>query len=398
MSVCQTIKFNRRLKDIVGSTTLAITARAKELVSQGVDVVNFAAGEPDFDTPEFIKQAAIDAIKKGQTKYTPSVGTLELRQAIVSKFQKDNQLKYTPNQIVVSCGAKHSIYNLVQVLVDDGDEVIYQSPFWVSYPEMVKAAGGVSRIIPTNSTTHFKLTADLIQKNITSKTKLLILNSPSNPTGVMYSKEELQAIAKVCVERNIFVISDEIYEKLIYDTHAHISIASLGKEIFDLTVVVNGVSKAYSMTGWRIGYCAGPQDIMDCVKKFQDHSTSNPTSISQAAALAAMTATEESIDKMRQEFKQRRDLMVSLLDKIPEISYIRPNGAFYVFCNFSKFGKSADIAKRILDDGKVAVIPGDGFGAEGYIRLSFSTSSQKIEEGIKRIHQWIQKNKYTQTQ
>lgn len=383
------IKVNRRVKDIVGSTTLAITARAKELQAQGRDVVSFGAGEPDFDTPDFIKQAAITAIQKGLTKYTPSTGTVELREAIAAKFLKDNSLKYSPNQIVVACGAKHALYDIISVLVDDGDEVVFQSPYWVSYPEMVKAAGGSSVIVPTNPSTGFKLTAELLEKHITSRTKMLILNSPSNPTGVMYTKQELERIAQVCIKHKIFVVSDEIYEKLVYDSAAFVSIASLGKEIFDLTVTVNGVSKAYSMTGWRIGYCAGPQEIMDYIKKFQDHSTSNPASISQAAAVAALKAPEDSIEAMRLEFKSRRDYMMSLLDASPKIPYIRPQGAFYMFCEFSRFGPIAQVAKRILDEANVAVIPGDGFGAEGYMRLSFATSKERINEGIKRIKAWV---------
>ncbi len=383
-------KVNRRIKDIVGSTTLAITARAKELQAQGHDVVNFAAGEPDFDTPDFIKQAAIQAINSGFTKYTPSVGTLELREAIAAKFQKDNSLVYQPNQIVVSCGAKHSLFNIIQVLVDDGDEVIFQAPFWVSYPEMVKAAGGNSVVIPTDQSTGFKITADLLKKYLTSKAKLLILNSPSNPTGVMYTQEELARLAEICVAHKIYVISDEIYEKLIYDDIKFCSIASLGKEIFDLSVTVNGTSKAYAMTGWRIGYAAGPQQIMEYIKKYQDHSTSNPTSISQAAALTALRASQETIEAMCRVFKGRRDLILQCLDRITSIRYIRPQGAFYVFCDVSKIGDGTTIAKQMLDDIKVAVVGGDGFGAPQYIRLSFATSEAKIKEGINRIDKWIE--------
>jgi aspartate aminotransferase len=380
---------NRRIKDMVGSTTLAITARARELASLGHDVVNFAAGEPDFDTPDFIKKAGIKAIESGLTKYTPSIGTQDLREAIAAKFQKDNGLVYKPNQIVVSCGAKHSLFNIIQVLVDDGDEVIFQAPYWVSYPEMVRAAGGVSVIVPTDVTSGFKITPDLLKKHITPKTKILIINSPSNPTGVMYHKEELARIAEICVARKIYVISDEIYEKLIYDTNVFTSIASLGKEIFDLTLTVNGVSKAYAMTGWRIGYAAGALEIMEYIKKYQDHSTSNPASISQAAALEALKASQESIDQMCQVFKKRRDLMLQCLDRVRQLSYIRPEGAFYVFCNFSKVGDAMMIAKQILDEVKVAGIPGDGFGAPDYIRFSFATSDERIQEGISRVAKWI---------
>jgi len=380
---------NRRVKDMLGSTTLAITARAKELQAQGHDVVNFGAGEPDFDTPDFIKKAGIKAIESGKTKYTPSIGNQDLREAIAAKFQKDNGLVYKPSQIVVSCGAKHSLFNIIQVLVDDGDEVIFQSPYWVSYPEMVKAAGGRSVIIPTNAATAYKITPDLLKKYITPKTRLLIINSPSNPTGVMYHKEELAKIAEICVAHKIYVISDEIYEKLIYDNNAFTSIASLGKEIFDLTLTVNGVSKAYAMTGWRIGYAAGSLEIMEYIKKYQDHSTSNPASISQAAALEALKASAESIDQMCQIFKKRRDLMLQCLDRVSQLSYIRPEGAFYVFCDFSKVGDATLIAKQMLDEVKVAGIPGDGFGAPNYIRFSFATSDARIEEGISRVAKWI---------
>ncbi len=383
---------NRRVKEMLGSTTLAITARAKELAAQGHDVVNFGAGEPDFDTPDFIKKAGIEAINKGMTKYTPSIGTPDLREAIALKFQQENNLPYKANQVVVSCGAKHSLFNIIQVLVDDGDEVIFQSPYWVSYPEMVKAAGGKSVIITTDAASQFKITPEALTKHITPKTKILIINSPSNPTGVMYTKEELTAIAAICVKHKIYVISDEIYEKLVYDNIQMCSIASLGKEIFDLTITVNGVSKAYAMTGWRIGYAAGPVEIMEYIKKYQDHSTSNPTSISQAAAVAALKADSASIEAMVKVFRTRRDLMLSCLDKIAKVSYIHPSGAFYVFCDFAKVGDGAMIAKRMLDEVKVAGIPGDSFGAPSFIRFSFATSEERIVEGIKRVGEWVSKN------
>ncbi len=385
------LTINRRVKEMLGSTTLAITARAKELAAQGHDVVNFGAGEPDFDTPDFIKAAAIEAMNKGQTKYTPSIGTQELREAIAAKFLRDNKLTYKPSQIVVSCGAKHSLFNIIQVLIDDGDEVIFQAPYWVSYPEMVKAAGGKSVIIDTDAKSDFKITPEALKKHITPKTKMLILNSPSNPTGVMYHKDELAAIAAICVAHKIYVISDEIYEKLIYDNNEFVSIAALGKEIFDLTITVNGVSKAYAMTGWRIGYAAGPLEIMEYIKKYQDHSTSNPTSISQAASMAALKASDDTIEAMRKVFRARRDLMLKCLDAIPSLSYIRPEGAFYVFCDFSKVGNATSIAKQMLDEVKVAGIPGDSFGAPNYIRFSFATSDERIREGIKRVGEWVKK-------
>ncbi len=382
---------NRRVKEMLGSTTLAITARAKELATQGHDVVNFGAGEPDFDTPDFIKVAGIDAINKGLTKYTPSIGTQDLREAIANKFQQENGLIYKPAQIVVSCGAKHSLFNIIQVLIDDGDEVIFQAPYWVSYPEMVKAAGGKSVVINTDASSNFKMTPDLLSKHITPKTKIVIINSPSNPTGVMYTKEELAKLAEICVKHKIYVISDEIYEKLVYDSVAFSSIASLGREIFDLTITVNGVSKAYAMTGWRIGYAAGAMEIMEYIKKFQDHSTSNPTSISQAAAVAALKADSNSIKAMVDVFRVRRNLMLSCLDNIKNVSYIRPQGAFYVFRDVGKVGDGATVAKRMLDEIKVAAIPGDSFGAPNFIRFSFATSEERITEGITRFGNWVAK-------
>ena len=386
------LRINQRIKDLQESSTLAITARAKELQTQGKDVVNFAAGEPDFDTPADIKKAGIKAIESGFTKYTPSIGTIDLRKAIAEKFKKENHLDYKPSQIVVSCGAKHSIYNIIQVLADEGEEVLIPSPFWVSYPEMVKCAGATTRFIPTTVDTDFKITAEQLAEYISEKAKILILNSPSNPTGMVYTREELASIAEVCVKNNIYIISDEIYERLIYDTNEYVSIAALGKDVYDLTLTVNGVSKAYSMTGWRIGYCAGPQEIMDYIRKFQDHSTSNPTSISQVAAQAALQASPESILSMRDEFKKRRDLMMSLLDQIPQIRYARPQGAFYLFCDASPLGDSVAVAKRILDEVSVALIPGDSFGAPGFLRLSFATSAERIKEGIKRLKTWVEQN------
>ncbi len=386
------LRINSRIREVEGSSTLAITACAKELKAQGCDVVNFAAGEPDFDTSDSIKAAAIKAIESGQTKYTPSTGTLPLKEAIAQKFKKDNNLEYSPKQIAVSCGAKHSLYCIIQVLTDLGEEVIIPSPYWVSYPEMVKMSGAIPKIIQTTAATHFKITAEQLSDNITKKTKLLILNSPSNPTGSLYTKEELGSIAEVCVKNNIYVISDEIYEKLIYTDTAYTSIASLGKEIYELTLTVNGVSKAYAMTGWRIGYSAGSEEIMSYVKKLQDHSTSCPSSISQAAAVAALKEPEEKIKAMCAEFKKRRDTMMTCFDAIDEVNYIKPEGAFYLFCDFSKVGDSLEVAKRIINDVNVSIIPGEGFNAPGFMRLSFATSLERIQEGTKRIAQWIKDN------
>ncbi len=387
------IKVNSRIAQVLGSTTLAITARANELKSQGVDVVSFAAGEPDLDTPVHIKEAAINAINSGFTKYTPSSGTEELRAAICDKLRRDNGIDYKPGQIVVGCGAKHSIFNTVMVLCDSGDEVLIPAPYWVSYPEMVKIAGATPKYLQTTPAAAFKVTPRQLEAAITPRTKLLILNSPSNPTGSVYSRKELEAIAHICVKNKVYVISDDIYEKLLYTEEPFTSIASLGKDIYDLTITVNGMSKAYAMTGWRIGYAAGPAEVMGFMKNLQDHSTSNPTSISQKAALAALKAPEDSVRAMRDEYKVRRDLMMSLVDAIPGVSYIKPEGAFYLFCDFSAYGPCATVAKKILDEVNVAVIPGDGFGAEGYLRLTFCTSQERIREGIRRIKEWIERSR-----
>lgn len=387
------MKINRRIQTLVPSATLAITARAKELKAQGADVVNFAAGEPDFDTPDYIQEAGIQAIRQGQTRYTPSVGSLDLRKAVARKFKQDNGLTYDPKQIAVSCGAKHSIYCLIQILADDGDEVLIPSPYWVSYPEMVKLAGAQPRFIETSAETDFKMTPDQLNKACSSRTRVLILNSPSNPTGSVYTRAELEQIAEICVKNDIVVISDEIYEKLVYDVPEYVSIASLGKDIYDHTVTVNGVSKAYAMTGWRIGYAGGPLEIMGYLNRFQDHSTSNPCSISQAAALAALEAPQDQVTAMCAEFKARRDLMMTLLDGIDGVTYIRPQGAFYLFCDVSAFGSSMETAAAILNEVNVALIPGEGFGAPGFVRLSFATSRERIKEGIARIGRWTAQHK-----
>src|SRR3989339_586014 len=385
------LKVNGRVKDLEASSTLAITARAKELRAKGFDVVNFAAGEPDFGTPQHIKYAAIKAICDDYTKYTPSVGAIELRQAICDKFKRDNNLVYKPSQIAVSCGAKHSLFCIIQVLTDVGEEVLIPTPYWVSYPEMVKLSGATSEFIETSADTNFKITAKQLEKSITDKTKLLILNSPSNPTGMLYSKPELQSIADICVKNNVYVISDEIYEQFVYGSEECVSIASLGKEIYDLTITVNGVSKSAAMTGWRIGYCAASEEILGYITKLQDHSTSCPSSISQKAALQSLSETKEYFTEMRKEFKKRRDLITSAFDEVDEISYIMPQGAFYLFCDFSKLGESLEVAKNILNDVNVAMIPGDSFGSPGFMRLSFATSCERIAEGTKRIKEWIKK-------
>lgn len=381
-----------RLKKINSSSTLAITSKAKKLKSEGKDVVNLAAGEPDFDTPDFIKDAAVEAIRSGFTKYTPSSGTAELKKLITQKLKKDNGLDYSPSQVVVSCGAKHSIFNAVFVLLNKGDEAIMPSPYWVSYPEMVRLAGGTPRFIETEERNNFRITPQDLEKHITIKTKLLILNSPSNPTGCVYRKEELKEIARICAAKKIFVISDEIYEKIIYDGLRHYSIAAFGSEIQNLTLTVNGLSKSHSMTGWRIGYLAGPQDIVDAISRLQDHSTSNPSSISQKAAAAALNASDEFSRQMCKEFQKRRDYLAARLSSIDKLSYIKPEGAFYLFCNISKTKMDPlTFATRLLNEEMVAVIPGEGFGSSDCIRLSFATGMDQLIKAMERIQGWIAK-------
>ena len=380
----------KRLNKINPSATLAITAKAKKLKSEGKDIINFAAGEPDFDTPDFIKDAAIASIKAGFTKYTPTTGIPELKNLISNKFKKDNSLDYAPSQIVVSCGAKHSLFNTLLALVDREDEVLIPSPYWLSYPEMVNLSEGIVRFIKTSPVNNFKITIADLEKNINAKTKMLILNSPSNPTGCVYNLEELKEIARICVAKKIFVTSDEIYEKIIYDNLKHISIASLGKDIYDLTITVNGLSKSFSMTGWRIGYLGGAQYIVEAISKLQDHSTSNPASISQKAAVAALNAPDDFSRNLCQEFQKRRDYLAKRLSGIKKISFILPQGAFYVFCDISQTGLDAlTVANRLLDEAQVALIPGEGFGRNDYIRISFATSLQHLEKGMDRIEEWL---------
>ena len=385
-------RLSERTKKINHSSTLAITTKAKRLKAEGKDIVNFAAGEPDFDTPDFIKNEAIEAIKNGFTKYTPTTGIPELKKLISEKFKKDNCLDYDPAQIVVSCGAKHSIFNALFVLLNPGDEVLIPAPYWVSYPEMVNLCSAVPRLIRAKEDNNFKISADDLKKNISSKTKVLLLNSPSNPTGCVYAIEELKQIADICVKNNIIVISDEIYEKIIYDGHKHTSIASLNTDIYNLTVTVNGLSKSHSMTGWRIGYLGAPSDIAEAVSKLQDHSTSCPCSISQKAAVAALTDSGTFSNNMLNEFQKRKDFCVSRLKKFNKISFVAPQGAFYIFFNISKTGLASSVfAKRLLDEAFVCLIPGEGFGADNYARLSFATGMPQLAKGMDRIGDWLEK-------
>jgi aspartate aminotransferase len=386
------VGLSRNITKISSSVTLDITAKAKKMSQEGVDVVSFGAGEPDFDTPAHIKQAAVKAIEEGFTKYTPSSGMLELREAIAKKFHHENGLVYKPSQIVVSCGAKHSLFNIFQAVLNESDEAIIPSPYWVSYPEMVKAQGGIPVYLETSSENQFKVTESQLKSKITKRTKVFILNSPSNPTGCVYDVGELNFIARLATKFNFYVVSDEIYEKLIYDGKRHVSIASLGEGIYGRTIVVNGVSKSYSMTGWRIGYAAGPSDVMEAISNLQSHATSNPTSISQRAALEALSGDQSCVEAMRGEFETRRNHIVDGIRRIEGLSCVKPEGAFYVFCDISGLGMgSVELANRLLNEVHVAVVPGAGFGADKFIRLSFATSLGEIKRGLDRIETWVKK-------
>ena len=387
------MKIARRVKKITPSLTLEITSEVKAMKEQGEAVVNFAGGEPDFDTPRYIKEAAKRAIREGFTKYTPASGWPKLKQAIAKKLESDNHLHYKPAQIVVTSGAKQALYNTFQVLCEKGEEVICPSPYWVSYPEMVKLAEAKVRFLKTSAKNNFKINKDLLKRNITKKSKVLILNSPANPTGSVYSRRELQEIIEVVLRYNLYLVSDEIYEKFIFDGNKHTSCASLNKEIHKRTIVVNGVSKTYAMTGWRIGYLAcADEKITKAIVNLQSHSTSGACSISQKAAWAAIAKARKSqIRKVVNKFQRRRDCMLRGLSEISALSFLKPEGAFYVFCNISKAGlDSVTFAQCLLKEAKVAVIAGRAFGKDDYVRLSFATSRNQIEEGTRRIKDWVE--------
>ena len=388
------MKLSSRAKSVSPSLTLAVTAKAKKMKQEGIDVVSFGSGEPDFDTPDNIKAAAIKSIQQGFTKYTAESGTDELKKAICDKFLKDNNLTYSPSQIVVSCGAKHSLYNIIQAVCEKGDEVIIPSPYWLSYPEMAILAEAKPVFIETDDSSGFRISLPALEKVITKKTKIIIINSPSNPTGSIYAKEELIKIGKLVSEKGILIISDEIYEKIIFDGNPHVSIASLGEDIFKNTVVVNGVSKSFAMTGWRIGYLASPDnELVTAIKNIQSHSTSNPASISQMAALEALTNSGTIVGEMKDQFEKRRDYIVERINKIKGLSCLKPEGAFYVFCRIKKKGLSSmEVTARLLDEVNVAVVPGKVFGSDAHIRLSFATSMGNIKKGIDRIEEWFNKN------
>ncbi len=391
------VVLSARAKSLKPSPTLAITAKAKSMQAQGIKVISFGAGEPDFDTPENIKRAAVRAIEEGFTKYTPVGGIDELKDAIIQKFERDNHLTFKRSQILVSCGGKHSFYNLAQAIFDRGDEVIIPAPYWVSYPPMVALAEATPVILETREENGFKMTPEDLKKVITPKTKALIINSPSNPTGGTYSKKELERIAEIALSHHFFIISDEIYEKIVYDGFEFVSIASLSEEVKKQTIIVHGVAKTYSMTGWRIGYTAGPEEIVSAMNNIQSQSTSNPTSIAQKATVEALIGPQDEVQKMVSAFEQRRNFIVDRLNKMKGVSCYKPVGAFYVFPNFSsyyeksyqgkKIGNSTVLADYFLDVAKVAVVPGVEFGADPFERLSFATSMENIREGVNRIEE-----------
>jgi aspartate aminotransferase len=380
------MEISARAAQLTPSLTLSIDSKAKAMKAEGIDVCGFGAGEPDFDTPEHIKTAAIEAIQAGFTKYTPSSGIPELRQAISEKFAADNGLTYRASQIVVSNGAKHACYNAILATCQPGDEVVIPSPYWVSYPDMVKLAGADPVIVPTMERNAWKMSAEDFENAMTPRTKMLILNSPCNPTGSVYTREEMQAIVDVAAEEDIYILSDEIYEKLVYDDVKHVSITSLSKEAYDLTITVNGFSKSYAMTGWRLGYLGAPEAVAKAVDSIQSHSTSHPASFVQRAGLVALKGDQQPLADMREEFDMRRNYMFDRITKIPNVTAIKPQGAFYILVNISQLGlTSQNFADRLLSKANVAVIPGAAFGDDRTVRLSYATSIDIIKKGLDRF-------------
>ncbi|PMB43469.1 aspartate aminotransferase [Fischerella thermalis CCMEE 5205] len=384
------MKLAGRVSQVTPSITLAIAAKAKAMKGDGIDVCSFSAGEPDFDTPAHIKAAAQKALDEGKTKYGPAAGEPKLREAIARKLQNENGLAYKAENVIVTNGGKHSLFNLMLAAIEPGDEVIIPAPYWLSYPEMVTLAGGISVIIPTDATTGYKITPEQLRKSLTPKTKLFILNSPSNPTGMVYTPEEIKALAEVVVEADIFVVSDEIYEKILYDGATHLCIGSLGEEIFARTIVSNGFAKGYSMTGWRIGYLAGPIDVIKATSTIQSHSTSNVCTFAQYGAIAALESSQDCVEQMRQAFAKRRQVMLERLNAIPGLTCPKPDGAFYLFPDISKTGlKSLQFCDALLEEEQVAAIPGIAFGADDNIRLSYATDMATIEKGMDRLEKFV---------
>lgn len=386
---------SRRVQTLTPSPTLAISALATQLNEEGHDVIGLGVGEPDFNTPDYIIEAATQAMREGRTKYTPSGGITPLKKAIADQLAHDYELTYETDEIIVTIGAKHALYNLFQVLLDTGDEVIIPAPYWVSYPEQVKLAGGQPRIVQTQEENQFKITPEQIEQVVTKQTKALILNSPSNPTGFMYHADELKQIGDICLKHNIVIVSDEIYDQLIYTNESHISPASLSAALKEQTVVINGVSKSYAMTGWRIGYAAGSKKIIEAMTNLASHSTSNPTSISQYAALAAYRKSDGFIKEMRKIFSHRLDQVYDWLTEIPGFSCPKPSGAFYLFPNVKElaltqgFSTVDEWATALLEEEKVALVPGSGFGAPNHVRISYATSLESLEEATQRMKRFV---------
>jgi aspartate aminotransferase len=382
-------RISQRAASLSPSLTLAIDSKAKQMKAEGLDVVGFGAGEPDFDTPQHIKDAAAKALAAGFTKYTPASGIPELRQAIADKFQRENGLTYKPSQIIVSCGGKHSCYNVIFATCQEGDEVIIPAPYWLSYPEMVKLAGAQPVIVETTDATEFKLTPEALREAISPRTRLLVLNSPSNPTGTVYTPEEVKAIGDICVEKGVLMMSDEIYEHLLYDGAVHKSVASFSKAHFEHTIIVHGFAKAWSMTGWRLGWCAAPEPIAKAIDAIQSHSTSNPTSFAQKGAVAALNGPQDHLPKWLEEFNKRRTFAWQKLNSIPGIKCVNAKGAFYLFPGIAGTGlKSSEFCAKLLEQEKVAAVPGIAFGADDYLRISYATSMANIEKGLDRIEKF----------
>ncbi len=389
---------SEKAKAISPSPTLALDAKFKQMKKDGIPVVGFGAGEPDFNTPDNIKAAAVKAIENNITKYTPASGTIELKSAICDKFKKDHGLDYGIENIVVSNGGKHSLTNIFMAICEEGDEVIIPAPYWVSYPEMVKMAGGVPKYLNTTEENDFKFSPEELEACITDKTRALVLNTPSNPTGMVYTEEALKAIADIAVKHNIYVVMDEIYEKLVYEG-THRNIATFGEDIKNLTITVNGMAKAYAMTGWRIGFTASNADVAKAMSNIQSHATSNPNSIAQAASVEALLGDQSSVSAMREEYIKRRDYMVERINSIDGISCRKPNGAFYIFMNVKEllgvehygkvFNSASELCDDILERALVALVPSEGFGIDGYVRLSYATSMETIKEGLDRIEKYI---------
>ncbi|MFB1080853.1 pyridoxal phosphate-dependent aminotransferase [Jeotgalibacillus sp. JSM ZJ347] len=388
-----------RVKSLTPSTTLAITAKAKELKAAGKDVIGLGAGEPDFNTPEHIIEAAYQSMKSGETKYTPAAGTVALKQAIADKFKRDQHITYDLSEVFVGSGAKHVLYCLFQAILNDGDEVIIPTPYWVSYPEQVKLAGGKPVIVEGKEENQYKVTADQILNAAGPNTKAVILNSPSNPTGMVYTKEELEAIGQACIEKDLLIVSDEIYEKLLYDGTEHTSIAEISPALKEQTMIVNGVSKSHSMTGWRIGYAAGRQDLIKAMTNLASHSTSNPTTTAQFGALAAYVGPQDAVEEMRSAFESRLNKVFDQVNQIPGFRCIKPQGAFYLFPNVKEaasicgFDSVDEFAKDLLSEANVAVIPGSGFGSPENIRLSYATDLESLEKALSRISDYVENKK-----